>query len=221
MAGVVSLPATPIKGSRHDLSSNRTPGSTQVCLFCHTPHNANLNLGSAKVPLWNRYVDTAKVYTVYTSSSLINTPGSPGSTRSAVCLGCHDGTMATAMVLGNTVSDKHDLLNVPTGDAEAYFGENCLRCHTSRYGGSSTVRGEVKFGTNLNRMHPIAISYPTSAQSSDYRIPTDAKNGWTDLLLFNGRVECSTCHSVHDPAISPFLRKSNNASALCLSCHIQ
>ncbi len=70
-------------------------------------------------------------------------------------------------------------------------------------------------------MHPIAISYPTSTQSSDYRIPPDAKNGWPDILLFNGRVECSSCHSVHNPAISPFLRKSNNASVLCLSCHIQ
>lgn len=217
-----SLYANGILGSKHDLSSTATPGSNQVCMYCHTPHNANNTLGSARatIPLWNRTIQTTKTYIVYSSPNLINQPDSPTKSGSAACLGCHDGTMGTATVYGVTGTDKHGLINGAAGLGDDNFSENCLACHTSRYGGANTVRSDLKFGLDLSGMHPISINYPSSAQSLYFRLPTDAKTGWSDVKLYNSKVECGSCHAVHDPTFSPFLRKSNDRSELCLTCHI-
>lgn len=50
-----------IVGSKHDLGSGNfygnfagTADTSEICVFCHTPHNAN-NLGEMYgAPLWNR-----------------------------------------------------------------------------------------------------------------------------------------------------------------------
>ena len=42
------------------------------------------------------------------------------------------------------------------------------------------------------------------------------KNG---VKLYNGYVECATCHDVHDPSKELLLRE--NAEYLCLTCHIK
>jgi predicted CXXCH cytochrome family protein len=78
--------AAGITGSPHDFSA-RGWGSTELCIFCHTPHNAN---GSAQ--LWN-HASTAATYTLYTSSTMNAATAQPGAT-SKLCLSCHDGTVA-------------------------------------------------------------------------------------------------------------------------------
>jgi predicted CXXCH cytochrome family protein len=72
------------------------PGSIRVddpvglCVFCHTPHNANPTRG-----LWNRQ-SPGIIYQLYESSTLEAELSQPtGSSR--LCLSCHDGTLA----LGN------------------------------------------------------------------------------------------------------------------------
>lgn len=211
------LHAGSIVGSKHDLSSNRTPDSMQVCIFCHTPHSANNTLGSSNAPLWNRFVDPTKNYLVFTSPSMVSTPGKPSTTISAVCLGCHDGTMGSATVYATTANDKMALINAP-GLHETNVEENCTACHDSLYG--PVTRADLKFGLDLTNMHPIAVPYPSATQSAQFHQPPDAMKGWSDVRLFNGRVECPSCHQPHDPAIVPFLAKSNAGSALCLTCHI-
>jgi predicted CXXCH cytochrome family protein len=40
------------------------------------------------------------------------------------------------------------------------------------------------------------------------------------LPLFDGKMQCATCHDVHDNSTyRPFLRASTTQSALCLACH--
>jgi predicted CXXCH cytochrome family protein len=207
-----------IVGSKHDLSSNRTPDSMQVCIFCHTPHNANNTLGSINAPLWNRFVDTTKNYLVYSSPSMVTTPGKPSTTISAVCLGCHDGTMGSATVYAVAGNDKMALISAP-GLHDTNVEENCTACHDSLYGPVS--KPDLKFGLDLTNMHPIAVPYPTGTLGAEFHQPPDPVKGWPDVRLFNGRVECPTCHHPHDPTIVPFLAKSNAGSALCLTCHIR
>jgi len=218
LAVVAGLSASTIKGSKHDLSSNSTPDSTQVCIWCHTPHRANNTLGPANVPLWNRYVDTSKNFMVYTGSTMDTQPGNPMQSGSAACLACHDGTIAYAPAYGQNGMDKMGVINGP-GLHENAITENCTRCHVSIY--SRQVKDTLKFGMDLRGMHPISMTYPTPAQDPAFLPPADAKSGWNDVKLFNGKVECASCHAVHDPTISPFLRKSNDRSALCLTCHIK
>jgi predicted CXXCH cytochrome family protein len=39
-------------------------------------------------------------------------------------------------------------------------------------------------------------------------------------LLSSGKMQCSSCHDVHNSAgVLGLLRKSNAGSALCLTCH--
>lgn len=212
---LTAAPGAPqIAGSRHDLSTAGDPYSDQVCAFCHTPHHANTNVIA---PLWNRFVDLNSTFTLYSSATFDSTPLQPQPGISGICLGCHDGTLGTAVVNGITGSTKHDLVNAPGpgGIPDTTSWPNCERCHPEYYG-----KPPAKWsGTDLSDEHPISIAYPTAAIDPAFRVPPDLANGWGDVRLFSGRIECPTCHAVHDPTIVPFLRKANDRSALCLTCH--
>lgn len=205
-----------VVGSRHDLSTTTTP---QVCEFCHAPHYASKNIPGT--PLWNR-AETTQTFTLYGSPTMNTAPAQPGSALaqpgvlSRLCLSCHDGVNAAAVVHGNVVSTKHDLVYPPGGgmpDMTSY--PNCERCHADFYGGKRTL----VIGTALANDHPLAMPYPTSAQDPDFRPPPDPMSGWANVRLYSGAVECGSCHSAHDPAIKPFLRMNNAGSVLCLTCH--
>ena len=62
--------AQSITGSSHDLRLEITslPGTAQICVFCHTPHNTT----APEAPLWNRNppAQDAGGWTMYTSSTL-------------------------------------------------------------------------------------------------------------------------------------------------------
>ncbi len=88
---------TGIVGTRHNLSVTgpgelKALSETRICIFCHTPHNAQ-----PATPLWNKQID-ARIYSTYTSSTMGATPGQPTG-PSRLCLSCHDGTVALGAVL--------------------------------------------------------------------------------------------------------------------------
>lgn len=205
-----------VVGSQHDLSSTDVdPYSGQVCVFCHTPHNANVAAG----PLWNRFVDQSKVFQLYGSATMKTTPAQPAGTNSMLCLGCHDGTLGRAVVGMYSGSDKHDLVNAPGpgGIPDMTSYPNCQRCHPDIYGGDPVNW----IGTNLSDDHPINMIYPTAAQNPQFNLPPDLAGGWRNLPLYAGRVQCATCHDPHDPSRGSFLRISNAGSALCITCHLK
>lgn len=206
-----------VTGTVHDLSTNWDEYSDQVCVFCHTPHFANTT--RANWPLWNRFVDLSKVYNVYSSATLNTSPEQPSTGSSVLCLGCHDGTIGTAVVNGYLGSDKHDLVNAPGpgGMPDMTSWPECRRCHGEMYGDPPAVW----LGTDLGDDHPIAVHYPTPALDPEFQTPPDPNRGWSQVPLFAGRIECSTCHDVHDATYQPFLRISNVGSALCLTCHVK
>ncbi len=193
----VALSAQTIVGSKHDLANATTglyTGTTQVCVFCHTPHAA---AASASGPLWNHAPTTVASYTVYASSSLIGTVGQPGA-QSKSCLSCHDGTVAVG-----------SLVNTPAG----------LAINTTNAAGKlNTTTGLMLstnpnyVGTDLSNDHPVAVAYPVA---TGYK----AAATHTTVKLYSNLVECASCHDVHNPTNAPFLRRSNNASALCTECH--
>ncbi len=88
--------AASIVQSKHNLSSGgpgavKAVSENEVCIFCHTPHNA-----ASQAPLWNRY-DSGQSYIPYTSATLKANVGQPAG-ASKLCLSCHDGTVALGMV---------------------------------------------------------------------------------------------------------------------------
>jgi predicted CXXCH cytochrome family protein len=215
-----SLHGATIVSSKHDFSTAGT-NTNEVCVFCHTPHSAN---PLTDAPLWNRFVDTSKVFTVYSSPTMDTSPGNPAVSVSALCLGCHDGSSAYGIVvptLGVTGGDKHDLVSFAVKDpskTDQTSYQPCEKCHGDIWYGTPRW---FRVGTDLSNDHPITMTYPTSAQDPAFNTPPDLQNGWTDIKLFRGRVECPSCHNAHDPANAPFLRKSNTGGALCVTCHIK
>jgi predicted CXXCH cytochrome family protein len=101
LAGAVSARGNSIVTSLHNLSVSgpgaiKATGQTEICIFCHIPHNAR-----ADIPyLWNRQ-DPAGPYTPYYSTTLKATVGQPTGT-SRLCLSCHDGTIAPGAVLSQS-----------------------------------------------------------------------------------------------------------------------
>ncbi len=92
LIGAVSIVHAQIASTLHNLSATgpgtfKATNTTEICVFCHTPHNA-----APARALWNRDLPPT-TYTLYQSSTLaaqINQP--TGASR--LCLSCHDGTTA-------------------------------------------------------------------------------------------------------------------------------
>lgn len=211
MLVVLALPTqAQIRNSKHDLSSSSTttgPKSTssnEVCVFCHTPHSQ-----AATTLLWNRTASSA-TYTVYSSSSMEQVVGQPGSS-SKNCLSCHDGTVAFNSLLNNPGSG---VGTAPTMSKSAISGWDSL-------------------STNLSNDHPVGFVYTTSqALDAELRAaalvnskPTVSFGGVTLPLdgttTANGKVECISCHDPHKTSTGTFLHAANTASQLCLTCHIK
>jgi predicted CXXCH cytochrome family protein len=184
-----SANAQSIVGSDHDFSGEAWNGSGEICLPCHTPHNALSTL----VPLWN-HATSGATFTLYSSVTLDATVGQP-SAASLACLSCHDGTVALDSFGGNT--------------------------GTTFIGG-----GGHNLGTDLSNDHPVSFTYDAALATTDGGLhdPSTVNSGLggtidADLLL-GSKMECASCHDVHNAAgLNGLLRIDNAASALCLTCH--
>ncbi|GLI37386.1 cytochrome C [Geobacter hydrogenophilus] len=218
IAGAASA-ATSIKDSKHDLSSGSAAtvkGNTdQICVYCHTPHNATQN-----IPLWNRNNPVATGFTLYSSVSMQNTPVKNGFTTDSIslfCMSCHDGSTAlgAAAVHNNPVDQ-------PTGITVADVAGRTSAGH---------LDGASKYNltTNLADDHPVNFLV-TSGADPNIGTVTGATmktgsvtNGFP--LFKSGRgattLECGSCHAVHDNTDPPFLRTTMAGSKLCLGCHIK
>jgi predicted CXXCH cytochrome family protein len=173
------------------------------CLYCHAPH-AGLNgtTGVVQTPLWNTKLSSVQSYTVYSSSTLVNTPNPspPLGTDSTLCLSCHDGTVAGS-----------------PGALVAY----------GRVAMTGQMNPSDVFGTNLSAMHPISFILPLQPApdlvSSLTASPPSTADQTGAVQLIKGNVECTSCHNPHVQNIDPnnpnFLVINNSNSALCLACH--
>ena len=179
-----------ISGSAHDFSEETWNSSGEICITCHTPHEAKTSVSES--PLWNHQV-TTETFTLFTSNTFDATAGQPeGSTK--LCLSCHDGTVAV----------------------DNFGGTN---------DGTENVTGTALLGTDLSDDHPVSFTYDATLASGDGELadPTSANSGLGGTIqadmLENDKVQCSSCHDVHDGSNAHFLLMSNTGSALCLTCH--
>ena len=188
-----------IAGSAHDFSADTWNASGEICVVCHAPHNNNNSQGNL---LWNHAASTA-TYTLYDSPTMNATDPTAVNAGSKVCLSCHDGTVAIDSFGGATGTQ-----NIGTGAANV---------------GGGTLGGGT---ASLVNDHPVSILYNATLATTDGGLanPTTANSGLggtiTADLLYSNNVECSSCHDVHNKyGVAALLKKSNAASALCLTCH--
>ncbi len=91
-----------VRNTKHNLNENTDigpiTGTTEVCIFCHTPHGARGVIGTApsgQAPLWNRAIKTTGGYQMYSSPNFDGTDVAGGPKGvSLACLSCHDGTIS-------------------------------------------------------------------------------------------------------------------------------
>jgi predicted CXXCH cytochrome family protein len=228
VAMAADSPGMGIKATSHDLSAlgNKSVsfgdateqlGQDRICIYCHAPHNT-MPAGGANtyVPLWNHAM-TVQTFIPYSNGAdeplsvqhasqaelFGNQPGSV----SMLCLSCHDGTVATnqyGFVAGTS-----------QGMGDKYI---------------TSGRGLIGGGTgDLSNHHPIGFDYQSVIDTGDNEInPTTTTvaaqpTGPATIadLLWNGNVECVSCHDVHNTknAGLKFTWVDDTQSALCLTCH--
>lgn len=200
-AGVAN--AGTIVGTLHDMSASGFTGG-QICVVCHTPHNSDTTVTEA--PLWNHAV-TAQTFAMYSSPTFNATQDAQPTGASKLCLSCHDGVTAVDS-FGGAV-------------------------------GTLLITGTKNLGTDLTNDHPISILYDTALSVADPGLYDPAVATVTigaggdktltgtvaALMLPNGKVQCSSCHDVHNNFVGitvddqPLLKVSKAGSAICLTCH--
>jgi len=206
-AGIVNSP--------HDLSAQAWNTTGEICRVCHVPHDHTRNTGDVGL-LWNHTLSSSTylMYAEDTHTNFIDGAADPEPTGiSKLCLGCHDGTVAI-----------DDFGELPT--TTSLIGT---------YDPDYQIPAIADVGTdkNLSNTHPISIFYDNLSDPG-LNPPTNVmgtlSGGQTytiDDVLDGGKVQCSSCHDVHDEEAVPgthLLRVPNTiatgvASGLCLTCH--
>jgi len=223
-----------VVNSVHNLSATgpgtiRALNEGEVCIFCHTPHNA-----SPQAPLWNRYNPTTyyRIYQSSTTDARIDQPGGP----SKMCLSCHDGSVALGMVLSRPQTDpipmnqpfltsgRSNLTNDLSDDHPVGFRfDRQLAARDHQLRSPDLVSQRVKLGER-GEMECTACHNPHNNELGDFLRVTQRQGAL-----------CNTCHkmdgwqmSAH--ALAPrsvpvtvtngeALPFATMADAACYSCH--
>ncbi|MEH6811407.1 MAG: cytochrome c3 family protein [Motiliproteus sp.] len=244
-----------ISSSKHNLSTSGSfdvksatgaGGTSQTCVFCHTPHAATREAGLAS-PLWNKTLSSA-TYTMYDSASVQATIDANPGGSSKLCLSCHDGTLAMGAV--NVI------------EAQGTQTVTLLNTDAGTMPGDPTSGYTRDLGVNLTNDHPISFTYNAQLATDDEELydPTNTVVGKGDQVgvrgsglspdqprlplegqtVGSGKTQCTTCHDPHlvgdgtdDGAKIKFLRANRfqrdshptegtydeDTDIICLACH--
>jgi len=180
--------------TKHNLSITgpgpiKSTTEEEVCIFCHTPHNA-----SRDIPyLWNRS-DTTENYIHYQSSTIYAAVGQPTG-ASKLCLSCHDGTVA----LGAVISRPEE---IPFSGGIRFMPE-----------------GITKLGTDISDDHPVSFVYDSNLVVSNPELIDPSVLPPQVKLDKNKELQCTACHDHHNDSYGKFLVMPNQYSGLCATCH--
>jgi len=216
----------------------------RLCIFCHAPHHAyRLNSAGAAgtgplapadydyLPLWNHDVTTQVFIPYNPGNDPLTGPKHAQSTdvgifdhigaSSLLCLSCHDGTVA----VNSYGNPPQDVRSISTG---------------ADFMGPQYNIGKDGY---LANHHPIGFDYaavaaadadiiPANIAVFDHTLDLDPSVGnlgigwaapqeFVENFLPGGKMECSTCHAVHNKGNSgeKLLYVSDQNSNLCFSCH--
>jgi predicted CXXCH cytochrome family protein len=187
-----------IFGSPHDFRENLKSRGAEICTPCHVPHS----IRTLPAPLWDHGLST-QTYVLYADTrppAMHAQPDDHPDGLSKKCLACHDGIVAPDAYGGNRGRTAH------------LFGKDLL-------------------GVLPSNNHPISFVYDSALATKDGDLydPSTKRSGLIGStgtikadMLFSGRMECASCHDVHNTKAVPgtkLLVKDSAGSALCLTCH--
>ncbi len=230
--------ALSIADTKHNLSVTGTGAAhldpagvvttTEICVFCHTPHGANI---SAQAPLWNKVTNNPTTYTTYDKLGTSTLKGTvlPVGSVSLACLSCHDGTMALNVMINAPGSGGYN----PAG---ATFG-TMTGADVNTATGTLASGIITNIGVDLRNDHPVGIEYGGGlATGGDINLPGDfhgktyAANGALNVGTVNGQqvwwvdTSVGTAATREKTDISLYTRTNTTTGAVepfveCASCH--
>ncbi|MFC2082228.1 cytochrome c3 family protein [Bacteroidota bacterium] len=196
----ISAKAQDLVSSAHNLSvsgpnSIKATSETEICIFCHTPHNSN-----PSKPLWNR-TDPGISYTIYNSSTVEASIGQPDGS-SILCLSCHDGTIA----LGSVSSKEYDI-GFNLGITTLPEGESNLSTDLSDDHPVSFEYNSVLATMDLQLLDPSALPIDVQLEEGKLQCTTchePHRNEFGNFLVVNPIYSglCISCHDISNWAIS-------------------
>lgn len=196
-----------VAGTVHNLSVSgpgevRSLTESQICKFCHIPHNPVV-----PVPLWSHRLSKVAQYRTPEMSSgrggRVLSPQPDGASR--MCLSCHDGTVA----LGDVGGEKSPIPMV---------------------GAQFLTRDRPSFiGTDLSGSHPVSFVVPDhliedSGRDMGLRSLTAIEADPDVNLDAQGKMQCTSCHDPHSdinfrPGEVPHFWVKSSVEEVCLTCH--
>lgn len=208
----------------HTADNTWSAGTYTLCNFCHIAHKfSSESSGAPGTLLWNHTASSA-TYSTYSSNYMTATVNAinPNDVNnpSALCLSCHDGTVAVnsnyAAVTG-------------TGVSQLTVG--------AISGGDAMIINPA----DVNKQHPINFAYTATLATTNGMLKTPASlnsvdaNGEIPLFTVNGvqgTMQCATCHEPHQKSgilTRDFYTPAGTTSAAanaagwswCLYCHSQ
>jgi hypothetical protein len=201
-----------IRNTKHNFSATVTPdilgdgdtrtvratSESEICVFCHTPHGANLSEG----PLWNREIPASTSYTTYSSSSTDSTIQDPTGV-SKLCLSCHDGSLAIGSVRNLRAQSP------ATIDMQGTDGGNMP-------GGEGASTGYTRnLGKDLSNDHPISLTYNTTFVNADGEMRTPG----TAPLRVRGMAPRPGIEDIHLQPVNQSSPTTETGQVQCISCH--
>jgi predicted CXXCH cytochrome family protein len=169
LLAVSSVAMASVVNTKHNLGatnvagfSNHTTATTEICIFCHTPHGGDQ---TTTAPIWNRATGTA-TYIRFSSLGRLtfDAKEAPIGAVSAACLSCHDGTQAMDAVINSSGSDSVYTQDTGAGNGSwsqgRAMGNGSFAGANGAWNGVNPARGDMVYlGTDLSNDHPISMQY--------------------------------------------------------------
>ncbi len=180
----------------------RSQNETEICKFCHIPHNPVV-----PIPLWSHQLSKVAQYRTPEMTEgqggRVISPQPDGASR--LCLSCHDGTVALGDIAGK---------NSPIPMAGTQF----------------LTRGRPGFiGTDLSGSHPVSFVMPDhladdSGRDMGLRSRTVVDADPDVDLDAQGKMQCTSCHDPHSdvyfrPGEVPHFWVKGSVDEVCMTCH--
>ncbi len=193
----------------HNLSTSgpgeiRSLNETEICKFCHIPHNAVV-----AAPLWGHALSKAnyQVPSIRTGQGIRQPVQQPdGSSR--LCLSCHDGTVALGEIGGAPRS-------------------------IAMTGAPRLTPGRPGFlGTDLSGSHPVSFvirdaggGFADGERDMGLKSLAAIRTDPAVKLDNQGKMQCTTCHDPHtdryyQPERVPRFWVKPTVEEVCLTCHV-
>lgn len=215
LAAELAAQGATVAGTLHNLSVSgpgeiRSVSETEVCKFCHVPHNA-----VEPVPLWGHALPAGEPYqtpeTRVRPGLRLPSPQPDGASR--LCLSCHDGTVALGEVAGESQPIAMRGAQRLEPDRHGFLGTDLSGSHPISMVVSDTAGGAALAGPDAGDDTDMMLR-PLAVIRDDARVRLDSQ----------GKMQCTTCHDPHDDrnfrgGAVPHFWVSTTVEEVCLACH--